>query len=86
MRRLHVRPDVNRLVEVQPPIEAPAQRVQNVVRVLGAETGHHHAGLVGLAIAVRIPQMKQLGALCNINPAVARLDAGRDQQVVGKDG
>ena len=86
VRRLHVRPDVNRLVEVQPPIEAPAQRVQNVVRVLGAETGHHHAGLVGLAIAVGIPQMKQLGTLGNINPAVARLDAGRDQQVIGKDG
>ena len=86
VRRLHVRPDVNRLVEVQPPIEAPTQRVQNVVRVLGAEAGHHHAGLVGLAIAIRIPQMKQLGTLSNINTAVARLDAGRDEQIVGKDG
>ena len=55
------------------------------MRILGAKPGHHHTRLVSLAIAIRIPQMKQFGTLGNINTAVPRLDAGRDQKVLGKD-
>ena len=43
VRRLDVAVDVDRLVEVEPAVRPPAERVDDVVRVLGAEAGEHDA-------------------------------------------
>ena len=56
------------------------------MRVLGAEAGEDDARLVGLAVAVGVAEVEQLGAVGDVRAAVARLDAGRDQQAVGEDG
>ena len=46
--------DVDRLVEVQHSVGAPAERVQNVMRVFGAEAREHDAAAVGAAVAVGV--------------------------------
>ncbi len=84
--RLDVAVDVDRLVEVQHSVVAPTKRVQNVVRVLGAEARQHDAADVGLAVAVGVLEVQQFGAVGHVDAAVARLDAGGNQQTVGKDG
>ena len=56
------------------------------MRVLGAEAREDDARLVGLAVAVGVLEVQQLGAVGDVGAAVARLDAGRDQQAVGEDG
>ncbi len=50
--RLDVAVDVDRLVEVEHPVRAPAQGVDDVMRVLGAEAGEHDAAAIGLAVAL----------------------------------
>ena len=42
--------------------------------------------LVGLAVAVGVLEVEQLGAVGDVGAAVAGLDAGGDQQAVGEDG
>ena len=42
-------------------------------------------GCVGLAVAVGVLEVEQFGAVGDIGAAVARLDAGGDQQAVGED-
>src|SRR5262249_56922549 len=78
--------DVDRLVEVQVAVGAPAEGVDDVVRVLGAESGEQNAFLVGLAAGLRRREVDQFGAVGHVGPAVARLDAGRNQQAVGEHG
>ena len=56
-----------------------------MVCILGAEAGHNHAAIVCHAVTVRIFQVEQFGALADINPVVAGLDTGWDQQVIGED-
>src|SRR6185369_9368824 len=58
VRRLNMRVGINGLVHVDVPIVTPAQRVQVVVRVLGAETGKNDKLLVRLAIAIRVFEIK----------------------------
>ena len=41
---------------------------------------------VGLAVAVGVLEVDQFGAVGDVGAAVARLDAGGDQQAVGEDG
>ena len=86
VRRLGVRVDVNGLVHVELPVRSPAQRVQDVMRVLGAESAQHHAPLIRDAVAVGVLEVQQLGALPDVAAAVARLDAGGNQQAVGEHG
>ncbi len=86
VRRLDVAMDVDRLVEVQVPVVSPPERVEDVVRVLGAEPGEDDAAAVGLAVAVGVAEVEQLGAVGDVGAAVAGLDAGRDEQAVGEDG
>ena len=85
VRRLDVAMDIDRLVEVEHPVVAPPQRVEDVVGILGAEAREHDAGLVGLAVAVGVLEVEQLGAVGDVRTAVARLDAGGDQQAAGED-
>ena len=85
MGRLDVRVDVDGLVHVELPILAPAQGVQDVVRVFRAEGGEHDAALVGAAIAVGIFEVKQLSTMTDVAAAVPRLNASRDEQAIGKD-
>ena len=40
---------------------------------------------VGLAVAVGVLEVEQLGAVGDVRAAVAGLDAGGDQQAVGED-
>ena len=82
VRRFHVGANVNRLIKIQPPVESPAQRVQDVMRVLGAKPGCDHLAFVRLAVAVGVLEMQQFRALPHVHAAVSRLNAGRDQQVV----
>src|SRR5262245_17899789 len=73
-RGLDVAVDVDRLVEVERAVGAPAERVDDVVRVLGAEAGQDDATLVGLAVAVGVLEMDQLGAVGDVAAAVPGLD------------
>ncbi len=76
--------DVDRLVHVEHPIGPAAQGVEQVVRVFGAEPAQHHLAEVGLAIAVGVLEVQQLGRVGDIDATVSRQHTGRDQQVVGK--
>src|SRR5262249_10047499 len=78
--------DVDGLVEVTQPVRAPAERVDHVVRVLGAEAREDDALAVRLAVAVGVRQVDQFGAGADVDPPVAGLDAGGDEQPVGEDG
>ena len=82
VRSLDVAVDVNRLIHVEHSVRPPPQRVQNVVSVLGAEPRQHDSRFIRLAVTVGVLEMQQLGARRDIRPAVARLDAGRDQQPI----
>ena len=83
---LDVAVDVDRLVEVEHPVGAPPQCMEDVMGVLGAEAGEDDLARVGLAVAVEVGQVEQLGAVGDVGAAVARLDPGGDQELVGEDG
>ena len=52
--RFDVAVDVNRLVEIQHAIVAPAERVQNVVRIFGAESRKNNAARVCFATVMLV--------------------------------
>ena len=87
-RRLDVGVDVNRLIEEEVSAGAPAQRVNDVVRVFGPEAGEDDAAAVGDFVAVRVLEVQELGRVRDVHRqvrhAVVRRDAGRNQQVVGE--
>src|SRR6185436_6391505 len=85
-RRLDMAVDVDRLVEVERAVGTPAERVDDVVRVLGAEAREEDAALVGLAVAVRVLEVDELGAVGDVAAAVARLDARRNVEALREDG
>ena len=66
-----MRVGVDGLVHVNVPVVTPAQRVQIVVGILGAETGKHDALFVGLAVAVGVFEIKQLMAGGDVTSAIA---------------
>ena len=78
--------DINRLIEIEHAVIAPPQGVQDVVGVFGAEAREDDAGRVGLAVAVGVFEVQELGAVGHVGTAVAGLDAGGDQQPAGEDG
>ena len=84
--RLDLAAGVDGLAHPEAAVRAPAERVQVVVRVLGAEAGEDDAAHVGLAVAVGVLQVQQLGALRDIHAAVAGREAGGDEHVLGEDG
>jgi hypothetical protein len=54
--------------------------------VLRAEAREDDAPLVGLAVPVGVLQVDELRAVGHVAAAVARLDAGRDEEPLGEDG
>ena len=84
IRRLHVRVDVDRLVEIQHPFRTPAEGVQEVVRVLRAEAAEQDRALVRLQIAVFILQKQHFGRIRHVQTAIARSQRRRDVQPIGK--
>ena len=52
--------NVNALIEIQAAIRPPAEGMDDVVRVFGAEAGEHDPPLVGLARAGGVLEMKTL--------------------------
>ena len=56
-----------------------------MVRVFRAETGEHHTAVVGFAVAVRIFEKYDLGAVGDIRAAVAGFDTRGNQQPAGED-
>ena len=68
--------DVDRLIEEEPGVGAPAEGVDDVVGVFRTETRQHHPPLVSLAITVVIGQVEHLGAVGNITAAVPRQHSG----------
>ena len=83
---LHVAVDVNRLVEVEPGIWAPAEGVDDVVRVFRAEAGEHDPPCVGLAVAIGVGEVEEFRAVGHVDAAVARQHGGRHQETVGEHG
>src|SRR2546423_13814171 len=82
-----MRVGVDGLVHVDVPVVTPAQRVQIVVRVLGAETGKDDMLFVRLAIAIGVLEIKQLVAGGDVTSAVAvGQNAGGNEQTVGEHG
>ena len=85
-RGLEVRVDVDRLVEVETAIDAPMQRVDDVVGVFGAEAAQHDAAIGEHAVGVRVREMQEFGAGADVDAAeVVRRDAGGDEQAVRDD-
>ena len=85
-RRLEVRVDVDRLVEVEPAIDAPMERMDDVVGVFGAETAEDDATFRQHAVGVRLREVEEFGAGADVDAAeIVRRDAGRDEQAVGDD-
>ena len=82
---LRLRARVNGLGEIETAVGAPAERVDVVVRVLGAEAAEDDAALVGLAVAVGVAQVEEFGALRDVDPAIAGGEPGGDKQAVGED-
>ena len=82
---LDVTVDVDRLIEVKEAVVSPAKGVEDVVRVLGAEAGEHDAAPVGLAVAVGVREVEQLGGVRDVGTSIAGLDAGRHEEPVGED-
>src|SRR4051812_41180223 len=86
VRRLDVRVNVDALIEIQAPVGSPAERVQDVVCVLGAEAGEYDARLVSLLARLARTEVDQLRTVGDIRSAVARLDTSWDQQAIREDG
>ena len=85
VRRLDVCVGVNRLVHVDASVVTPAQGVQIVMRVLGAETGQNDASLVRLAVPVSVLEIKQLMAGSDVTtPLAIGQHAGGNQKTVGE--
>src|SRR6185436_7834710 len=72
LRRLHMAVDIYRLIHIELPVMSPAQRVQNVMRVLGAKTGEQHALFVRMPIAIGVLVKKKFGTVRHVNATVAR--------------
>ena len=85
-RGLDVGVDVNRLLEIEPTINAPMQAVDDVMRVLRAETTEHDATLAEQTIRAGLAELKQLRARAHkaASPIVRR-DTTRDEQLVRDD-
>src|SRR6476620_5940860 len=71
VRGLDVGMDVNALVEIEEAVLSPAEGVDDVVGVLGAEAGEDDAGRVGLAVAVGVGEVEDLGGVGDVGAAVA---------------
>ena len=84
--RLGVGAGVNGLGEIEAAVGAPARAVDVVVGVLGAEAAEDDAALIGLAVAIGIAEVEELGALRDVDAAVAGRDAGGNEETVGEDG
>ena len=85
-RSLEVRVNVDRLVEVETAIDAPVQRVDDVVGVFGAEAAQHDATIGEDAVGICFREVKELGAGADVDAAeVVRRNAGRDEQSVRDD-
>ena len=85
-RGLEVRVDVDRLVEVETAIDAPMQRVDDVVGIFGAEAAQDDATFREHAVIVGLREVEELGAGADVDAAeVIRRDAGRDEQTVRDD-
>src|SRR6516225_5730487 len=78
--------NVDGLVEIQHAVGAPAQGVQDMVGILGTETGEDHTALQRLAGSLGRLQMNELGAIGDVGAAVAGFDSGGDKQPIGEDG
>src|SRR5262249_21638498 len=85
VRRLDVAVNIDGLVHVKHAVRAPAERVQDVVRILRAEATQDNALLVGFACAFRVGKVNQVRTVRNVDAAVAGFQAGRDEQAFGKD-
>ena len=51
-----------------------------------AKAPQHDAPLIGLAVAIRVFEKKQFGALTNVNSSVAQFDARRNKKALSEDG
>ena len=83
--RLDMAVDVDRLVEIEPRVDAPAERVDEMVGVLGAEAGEHGAPRVGPVVAVGVGEVEHLGGIGDVAAAVAGKDGRRHVEAGGED-
>ena len=79
VRSLSAGAGVDRLVEVEATIGPPLRGVYIVVAVFGAEAAQHDVALIGDAVAIGVAKVKELGALGDIDAAVAGQHAGGDE-------
>ena len=72
VRGLDMAMDVNRLIHVQLAVVSPAEGMQHVMSVFGAESRQHDFAAIGLAVAVGIGEVQQQGVLRDVDAPVAR--------------
>ena len=77
--------DVDRLVERETRVDAPAEGMDEMMGVLGAEAGKDRAPEVGPAVAVGVGEVEHLGGIGDVAAAVARNNGRRHVEPGGED-
>ena len=83
-RGLDMAVDVDRLVEIEPRVDAPAEGVDEMVGVLGAEAGEDRAPRVGPAVAVGVGEVEHFRGVGDVAAAVAGKDGRRHVEPGGE--
>ncbi len=84
MGRFNVAVDIDRLVHVKLTIMAPTQGVKDVVGIFSAKPGKDHPPLIGPAVAIRVLEMQQLGALPHVDPAIPGFNSRWNEKPLGE--
>src|SRR5690606_40940364 len=74
------------LVKIHPSLGPPAEGIDKMVSIGSAETVQHFPQGIGIAVAVGIRQMKDLGGVCHIHASVSRQNPGWHGESLGKYG
>ena len=78
--------DVDGLVKIKTAIDAPMERVDDVVRVFGAEAAEQDATMTKNTVGIRLSEVEQFGAGADVATAkVVRGDARGYEQLVRND-
>jgi hypothetical protein len=72
--------------EVDPVVEAVERRVDPMLRVRHRKARDQHLAVIGLAVAVSILEIEDVGSGCDDDAAPPAHDAGRQHQPIGEHG
>jgi hypothetical protein len=74
------------LLHVEPSACPPDEVVDGVVAIFAPKAVKEDGLLIGLAVAIGIPEENKVGLLRKVNPVLTKLEPEREVEVLGKDG